>query len=301
MSAASPPHRQVAVLDIGSNSVRFVVYALFGASFVSVYNEKVLAGLGRDLRDTGCLSPGGRMETLAALRRFKRVADARRLPVLVGATAALREAADAPDFVEEVARETGLHIAPVSGAGEARLSALGVLAGEPRATGLACDLGGASLEIVPVDPSGPGQGVSLPLGPFPVVGDQLREADPNQFRSHVDAALADLDIAGAPTLHLIGGAWRNLALIHQSCTDYPLGILHGYEVSAGPMADFCAWAAGEGRAQVLDWGGIGERRRETLPYGALVLECLIRRIGPERVRVSATGLREGLVAEHLGL
>jgi len=116
--------RQQAVIDIGSNSVRLVIYDIFGSHFTPVYNEKVLAGLGRDLRKTGRLSNVGKQKCRAALARFSHIIRARQLPPpLVGATAALRVAEDAPDFVASILKETGLDISPISGQEEARLAA----------------------------------------------------------------------------------------------------------------------------------------------------------------------------------
>jgi len=160
-------HNRVGVLDIGSNSVRFVIYELFGAHFSPVYNEKVLAGLGRDLRDTGHLSKKGKTLAFDSLRRFKAIAEAQGLgELLIGATAALRAAKDAPEFISQVKDEIGLDISPISGEEEARLTAMGMLAADSRAQGLAADLGGASLEFVHVHDSALAKGVSLKLGPF---------------------------------------------------------------------------------------------------------------------------------------
>jgi len=294
--------RRIGVIDIGSNSVRFVVYHIFGSAFFPTYNEKVLAGLGRDLRETGRLSEDGKRETLEALKRFAHIIKARDLsPILMGATAAMRDAEDGPEFCRLVKDEAGIEIVPISGEEEARLAAQGVLAGDRRASGLACDLGGASLEIVPIDQGKPALGVSMRLGPFQIVGDDLRQNfDPDIHREHIRTHLAGAPETTADTLYLIGGAWRNLALIHQERTDYPLKVLQGYEMPANEALELARWAYDEGREAVESWRGVGERRRETLPYGALVLEELIARFQPTSVRISATGLREGLVADYLG-
>ena len=295
--------RRAGVIDIGSNSVRFVLFNIFGSSFAPTYNEKVLAGLGRDLRDTGKLSEDGKADALAALRRFRHMVDARGLsPVLIGATAAMRDATDAKDFLSEVEAETGFVIEPVTGEEEARLAAAGVLAGDRRASGMACDLGGASLELVPLDNGRAGKGVSLNLGPFQVVGDDLiADFDPDVQRPVIEAELSKLTIepSGERTLHLIGGAWRNLMSLHQRRIDYPLRVLQGYTLSASDALWLCHWAYGVGREDVLNASGVSSRRRETLPYGALVLEQLIHRFAPDTVCVSAAGLREGLVADYL--
>ena len=159
--------RQAAVIDVGSNSVRLVVYRLEGRAIWTVFNEKALAGLGRDLPETGRLSPQGVETALTALRRFRVVLEGwPDADVYTAGTAAVREAADGRAFLRRVEDEIGLKIRVLSGEEEARYGALGVIAGEPGAQGVVGDLGGSSLELVQVRAGQPGDGVSLPLGPF---------------------------------------------------------------------------------------------------------------------------------------
>ena len=180
--------QRLGVLDIGSNSVRLVIYERFGTHFSPIYNEKILAGLGRDLSRTGRLSQTGKITALAALKRFKLIAVSQKLDAMhIGATAALRIASDAADFIEDVKRETGFEIDPVSGREEARLTAMGLIAAQPRAEGLAADLGGASLELVRVHGGVAEEGISLPLGPFEVIGKNLAEF--SDYQSHLMLSL----------------------------------------------------------------------------------------------------------------
>lgn len=298
--------RELAVIDIGSNSVRLVIYHIFGAHFTPVYNEKILAGLGRDLKQTGCLSVDGKRKCRRALARFSQIIQARGLGApLIGATAALREAEDAPDFVALILAETGLDISPISGQEEARLAALGLLSSNDRRSGIGADLGGASLELVRVDPSlklgnTPVQGVSLPLGPFDAVGGRLSELDTQDYAARID----DLDRAlnqvpayldGEDRLYLVGGAWRNLATVHQQRTQYPMRTLQGYPLKAAAAQDLAHWAWTDGREALLNWPGMRKARAETLPYAGLMLERLINRFSPKMIVVSMAGLREGLV------
>lgn len=294
--------QQAGVLDIGSNSIRFVVYEIYGSHFTPVYNEKVLAGLGRDLKSTGRLSEDGKALALISLARFKAIADARGLTqLLIGATAAMREADDADDFIAEIYATTGLQVTPISGKEEARLSALGLLAGDPTARGLAADLGGASLELIRLDDQQPGERISLPLGPFDAVGNNLRDADYQALIPQIDAVLAQLPTAlsDTKTLYLIGGAWRNLAHIHMSRSYYPLKTMQNYTIDPLDAALLARWAYNEGRPALLNWPGMRSRRAETLPYSGLLLERLIRVVKPRRIEISLTGLREGLVFDHL--
>jgi exopolyphosphatase/guanosine-5'-triphosphate,3'-diphosphate pyrophosphatase len=186
--------RDVAVIDIGSNSVRLVVYRLEGRAIWTVYNEKVLAGLGSELSQTGRLSTGGVENALRALRRFSAVLDAAKPSGLfVAATAAVREAEDGKLFVSRVLAETGLAVRVLSGEDEARYAALGVLGGAPAASGLVGDLGGASLELTRVGDGDVGAGVSLPLGPFNLRGPG--GFDPARVRARASEVVDAVDAA----------------------------------------------------------------------------------------------------------
>jgi exopolyphosphatase/guanosine-5'-triphosphate,3'-diphosphate pyrophosphatase len=291
--------RDAAVIDIGSNSIRLVLYRIEGRAIWTVFNEKVLAGLGRDLPATGKLSPDGVKAALAALRRFKAVLDALRpSAVFVAATAAVREAKDGGDFVHQVKAETGLSVRILSGEEEAKLSAYGVAAGIPRATGVAGDLGGFSLELIRVEDGEPGDGATLPLGPFALADGQPFNLD--QARKKASRRLAGLSNSlASETFYAIGGAWRNLALLHMRLTDYPLQIVHEYELSAKDALQASRFIASQSKNSLERIEGLSKKRAESLPYAAVVLEQLIERLALRRVVISAWGLREGLLFEAL--
>lgn len=294
-------NKRIGVIDIGSNSVRFVVYSISGAAFAPIYDEKVLAGLGRDLRRTGKLNPNGRIQALEALKRFAALAKAQNLDeVLIAATAALRDASDAPEFIDLVNVQTGLDISPLSGEDEALMSAAGVIAGEPRAQGLAADLGGASLELVQINEGRTFGGVSYQLGPFSMFGGAF---DPAELRPRIENVLGtDIaqDFPHIDTLYLIGGAWRNLATIDQKRNGYPLRVAHNYSFGTAHARELADWACSlEGTAELLRWPNISQRRADTLPYGGLMLSVLLDKLNPKHVVIAPGGLRDGLVYQWL--
>ncbi len=288
--------RDAAVIDVGSNSVRLVLYRLDGRAIWTVYNEKVLAGLGRDLGATGRLSPGGVETAMAALRRFRAVLDAAAPDaVFTAATAAVREAADGIDFVGRVQAQTGLTLRVLSGQEEARYAALGVLAGSPRGEGVVGDLGGASLELVRLSADGPVEGATLALGPFALTG-----VRPDKVRDEIERRLTPH--AGrfrAATFQAVGGAWRNLALLHMRMSGYPLQIVHQYEMSRADALDAARFLSRQSKASLERIEGVSRKRLETLPHAAMVLEALIEQLGIELIAVSAYGLREGLLFESM--
>jgi exopolyphosphatase/guanosine-5'-triphosphate,3'-diphosphate pyrophosphatase len=287
-----------AVLDVGSNSVRLVIYRLEGRAIWSLFNEKVQAGLGRGVEQTGLLDPDGVDAALTALRRFRAVLDAvHPEAVFTAATAAVREAADGRAFIERVQAETGLQLRVLTGEQEARYAALGALAGAPDAEGVVGDLGGFSLELVRLNSGRPGVGITLPLGPFALgLG---RPFDAAALRKEVGRKLESAFAFRAPCFYAVGGAWRTLALVHMRLADYPLEILHQYEMTAAEALDVARFVARQSRGSLERIEGVSKKRVEVLPYAAVLLEALVERLDLERVAISAYGLREGLLYDAM--
>jgi exopolyphosphatase/guanosine-5'-triphosphate,3'-diphosphate pyrophosphatase len=296
---ASSPARDAAVIDIGSNSVRLVMYRLEGRAIWTVFNEKVLAGLGADLAETGKLAPDGVEQAFIALKRFKAVLEAARpTEAFVVATAAVREAADGPAFVRRLKTEASLSVRVLTGEAEARYAALGVLAGQPDADGVVGDLGGSSLELVRVANGAPAKGVSLPLGAF-----ALRAADGFDLGRARSKTAKVLDAAraafSAETLYAVGGGWRNLALLQMRLADYPLQIVQQYEIPANAALEAARFIARQSKSSLERIEGVSKRRLDTIPYAAVVLEGMIERLGLKRISISAFGLREGLLLDAM--
>lgn len=293
-------HRDIAVIDVGSNSVRLVHFRVEGRALWPIFNEKVMAGLGRGVRETGRLHPEGRAIALRALKRFQRLLDAKGVVERhVVATAAVRNAVDGPGFAAEVADLTGLDMRILSGGEEARLSALGVLAGIPEASGVMGDLGGSSLELTPIADGQVGEGQTFALGPQAVL-------DGDVFDSEAAMAVIDERLAETGMLHgqggafyAIGGAWRAMAQLAFARFDHPLHVVHQFELTAAQAHELAQLATRLSAASLTGTPGLSSRRVATLPYAALLLRRVIRLGGFDRVVFSAYGLREGVLAEGL--
>jgi exopolyphosphatase/guanosine-5'-triphosphate,3'-diphosphate pyrophosphatase len=298
-SQGRPEGRHAAVIDVGSNSVRLVIYRIDGRALWMLYNEKVIAGLGRDLPSTRRLSPQGVEAAMGALRRFRTVLDGWRPDdVTAAATAAVRDAADGRAFLARVAAETGLVVRVISGEEEARYAALGVICGQPGAEGVVGDLGGSSLELVRLNGMAKVEGVTLPLGPF-ALGAPATLA-PERVRRRIDERLDPVaQRYASPEFHAVGGAWRNLALLHMQLADYPLRVAHQYEIGRADGLELARFVGRQSRSSLERIQGLSKKRYETLPYAAVVLERLIQRLGVERIVVSAYGLREGMLLDAM--
>ena len=293
---ASPPSR-IAVIDIGSNSLRLVVFERLGATLMPLLNEKVMCGLGRNIAFTGRLNREGIDLAYANLQRFVALARALGADHLMGiATAAVREAADGKEFAAEVERQCGLPVRIVDGPDEARLSATGVLAGIPDADGVVGDLGGGSVELVRVSGGREqkiGDGISLPLGPLRLAeyADNPRGLQ-EAVRRHVTSAQLLRASYGSP-LYLVGGAWRAIARLHMEQARYPLHIIHQYTVHRRSAEAFIEVLAGMSRRSLERITTVNRKRLELVPLAALILNELITVGGPEKIVFSAFGLREG--------
>ncbi len=288
----------IGVIDIGSNSVRLVIYEGAVRSPTPLFNEKVLCGLGRTVGSTRHLGRESIERAIAALERFKAIARILRVKhVRAIATAAVREAVDGPEFIERAERAAGVPIQILSGEREAELAANGILMGFKAPDGVAGDLGGGSLELIDVPGAQRNDPVTLPLG-------GLRLIDLSGGKIDRAVEIADQQLASVPwlqrgedrTFYAVGGTWRAVAKLHMEMNDYPLRVMHGYTLEAEDAIDFCEMVR---RAKKLtDLKGVGEiskARREVLPYGALALERVLRRMKPRNVVFSVFGIREGLL------
>jgi len=287
----------VAVIDIGSNSVRLVVYEGLGRSPTPIFNEKVLAGLGREVQSTGLLPDDAAEKAVAALRRFRALCDTlgvSRLWVL--ATAACREAANGGAFIKQAESICRAKVDVLSGRREAHYSALGVISGIHRPDGIVGDLGGGSLEIVDVHGMKVHSGVTLPLG-----GLALQDVSARSIRKAekvVREALADvpqLRAGDGRTFYAVGGTWRALARLHMWQVGYPLHVMHGYVIPAREMLEFTRLVHRISPDMLSRIEVVTDARRPLLAYAALVMEHLVRIAKPRRVVVSALGVREGLL------
>lgn len=289
---------RVAVVDVGSNSVRLVVFEGAERSPSYFFNEKVACGLGAEIARTGRLAEAGWRSALETLTRFAALADRMSVTALDAvATAAVREAEDGPAFCDAVRAATGMAIRTITGEEEARLSAQGVLLAEPDATGIVVDMGGASMELAHLAGGKVGARVTLALGP-----QRLSGLDGPALIAAIDAEIARgqmaLGVDGAGLI-LVGGAWRAFAKVQMQRTSHPLQVLHGYRMAAAEAAEAAAWVARQGAEALKGFVGVSGQRAATGPLAALVLTRLIATLKPPTVTISAFGLREGIYHEML--
>ena len=291
----------VGVVDIGSNSVRLVIYDRLGRSPASFFNEKSLCAIGRNMVTTGRLDEEGSNAAIAALARFREVAAAvgvSRLETV--ATAAVRDAKNGNEFVARARDALGSSIRILTGEEEARFAAEGVLAAMPDADGVVGDLGGGSLELALVSGGKQSPGLSLPFGPLRLM--DASEGRIDKARDIVDQGLEKigwLDKLKGKSLFAVGGVWRNIARIHLEDSEHPIKVLHHYEIPRDRAVSFTHFLSGLSRKSLEATAAVTKRRAESIPYGAVVMERLMKAAKLDRVVISAFGVREGVLFSKL--
>lgn len=289
----------MAVVDIGSNSVRLVVYEGAVRAPTPLFNEKIQCGLGRTLAEDGRLPEASVERAIAALQRFRALARTLRVKHLrVVATAAAREATNGQAFIERAEDAIRAPVEILSGEREAELAAAGILMGFTEPNGIAGDLGGGSLEVIDLADGRQIEADSLPLGALRLSSHS--NGDLSRAEEIVEESLNQVDWLGngrKRTLYLVGGTWRSLARLHMHANSYPIHVMHAYTVEAKSFSGFCRSVVKTAeRTGRYDGDAIVSKgRRDLLPYGAIVAQKLVQQARPSDVVISASGIREGLV------
>ncbi|MCV6823791.1 MULTISPECIES: Ppx/GppA family phosphatase [Halocynthiibacter] len=290
---------RVGVVDVGSNSVRLVIFDGAARSPAYFYNEKIMCALGAGLGETGRLNPEGRKRALAAIKRFQLLAAGMNIaPLTAVATAAVREAEDGPEFREEIARETGLRLFVIDGEEEARLSAQGVLLGWPGAKGLVCDIGGSSMELAELSGGKVGHCVTSGLGPLKLKAIKTKKARTAHIKEVIEGLHKEMPSTDK-RLFLVGGSWRAIARLDMERRGYPLTVLHEYRMTPKSVLNTAKWIAENDLEELRARTGTSEARMSLVPLACLVLKQLLRTFKPKEIAISSYGIREGMLYEQM--
>ncbi len=305
------PGQPVAVIDIGSNSGRVMVYAHEAGGQLHI-----LAGSRASLRLARGMGPhGGRIpadaldRTLDALRDFRSIArGSGALRIVAAGTSALRDASNGPAFIRRVKEELGVEIRVLSGAEEAQYGFLGAVGGLAVDDGVLFDLGGGSLQVGRFQSRRLLGAVSLPLGSLRV-SDAFLKSDPpaarelRKLREHVRSTLEEGGIQPLPAGGRVvgtGGTVRNLARIDERSAGYPIRRLHGYVLTRRRLHEIATKLSGMRQKKRARMPGLNADRSDSVAGGAVVLDQLLDLLGAEEVVVSGQGVREGLARSLVG-
>lgn len=291
---------RVAVVDVGSNSVRLVVFDGAARSPAYFFNEKIMCALGAGLGDTGRLNPEGRVRALDAMKRFRAITRGIGISQLTAvATAAVRDATDGPDFVRDVAEATGIQIQVIDGQEEARLSAQGVLLGWPGSYGLVCDIGGSSMELAEMADGKIGRRMTSDLGPLKL---KTVKGGAKGRKAVIDATMDQLHSHMGPQsnrLFLVGGSWRAIARIDMHRRGYPLHVMHEYRMTPKDIRATAKFIASRDIEELRRDCGLSTSRMALVPIASQVLVRLIKKFKPVNIAISAYGIREGMLYEQM--
>jgi exopolyphosphatase / guanosine-5'-triphosphate,3'-diphosphate pyrophosphatase len=288
-----------AIIDIGSNSVRLVVYAPPARAPSILFNEKITAGLGASLAATGALDDAAMAKTVRALQRFRHltndmgVADVRTV-----ATAAVRDAKNGDAFIAR-AKALGIDIELMSGDAEADAAGMGVISAIPDADGIVGDLGGGSLELVRVKQGAVQDRLSLPLGVLRLAAIRAKRGSLERVvKKALKKAGWPLQALGLP-LYLVGGSWRAIARVHMQLSDYPMPVLHSYTMPTASAARLVRVLAQIDRKRLKSIAALPNSRIPVLSDAAALLATLAKTLQSRALVVSTFGLREGLLYQAL--
>jgi exopolyphosphatase/guanosine-5'-triphosphate,3'-diphosphate pyrophosphatase len=290
-----PGMEPVSVVDIGSNSIRLVIYEGLNRAPTMLFNEKVMCGLGKGLEQTGNMDEDSVTRALAALHRFKALShQARAYTMYILATAAAREAKNGPDFIHKAEMILGHRVRVLSGEEEAKYSALGVVSGHDDADGIVGDLGGGSLELVDVKGSVIGKGMTTPLG-----GIRLSEHAAGSLTKAATYARKQvrgvefLKAGAGRTFYAVGGTWRSLAKLHMELTNYPLHMIQDYRLPYEEAIAFLDGVIKNREQKEPAYQAVSRARRTLLPFGAVAMREVLLAMKPAQVSFSIQGVREG--------
>ncbi len=290
----------IAVIDIGSNSIRLVIYENEIRTPTPLMNEKLLCGLGRNRQADGSLNEKAKQRALNIFPRFRKLCEQVRVKQIHAfATEATRAATDGEDFIRSAEKALDCPIKILAGHEEAQLAAAGIAAGFIEPDGIAGDLGGGSLELIDIRGGKIHSEISLPVGSLNLI--EISGHNYSKALAHIEKHLGAVGWLGegeGRPFYMIGGTWRAVARLHMLEMRFPLSIMHHYTMPLREISSLCSRVVTR-NPHVPNLARVSRERQETLPYGLLLLKCLTDAIKPSQVIVSALGVREGMLYSKL--
>jgi exopolyphosphatase / guanosine-5'-triphosphate,3'-diphosphate pyrophosphatase len=309
-SERSVARPRIGVIDVGSNTARFVAFEASASGCVrAVYETKESPRLGLNVRPDGRLAAEAMERGVRAVGRFARTIRGLGLSqTLAVATSAVRDAPNGGEFVRQVERATGVLLRVISGAEEARYAYLGVASAWELDRDLVSDLGGGSLQLAETRNGQLGHSVSVPLGALRLSQryfdhDPPKRKEVDELRGYVRETLASVfEAFGSHRYRVfgIGGTVRSLARAAIELRDYPVERVHGYPLWDHDMESLAELLGEMTAPKRRAIPGIGADRADVVIAGLIVLRELARATGADRITVAGTGIREGIALEAIG-
>ena len=292
--------KRIGIIDIGSNSIRLVVFDGPRRSPLYLYNEKVffrlgLQSFGKKAFDNATLKAVSRI-----INRYVAICQNMEIhKIIMFGTSALREASNSDVLVEEIRKNTSICVDVISGEKEAFYAAQGILLGFPNAEGIICDLGGNSVEFANICKRVIAECNSTLLGPLAITKLENKIEDIDRYIRKQLLGAVNANAAKDKPFFLIGGSWRAIAKIHMQRTQYPLKIIQGYKVKSKKIKKTLEFIQDSSFITKYDEINISADRLELLPLSARLLEIIIDELQIKTLTFSSFGVREGFLYHNL--
>ena len=270
------------VLDIGSNSIRLVIYNKKNKSAIPIFNEKTQCGLGKNLSFSKNLSQDSCSKAFRSIDRYIQISNSMKAELFIVATAAIREAEDGKDFTNKVNNKFNVNVNILSSREEARYSSLGVISSFSNPNGVIGDLGGGSLELTSTSDSSFNRTVTCPLG---ILKFEKQLSRKNYLIKKIDSHLDKIDWLvneRDKSFYAIGGAWRSLAKVFMNWSKHPISVIHNYEISHKDALELCKVLSNLNYS-LKSMSVISKPRRKSLSYSSLLLERILLKVRPKNI------------------
>lgn len=299
---------KTAIIDIGSNSIRMVIIAIEEKSFRIVDELKETVRLGMDMSEKGELNPERMEKAYKTLSFFKALCDAQNISEInIVATEAVRRASNQKEFLDKVRSGLNLDIKVLTGLEEAYYDYFGVVNSIDTPSALLVDIGGSSTELIWMDNRKIKESISIPIGAINITEkfslenalDEAKEKDLNKFLNEKYNEISWLKDVRALPLIGIGGSIRNIAKVHAKKENYPLDTLHNYVLKVEDVRDIYASVKTKDFNQRKKIRGLSKDRADVFlgPLSSVI--AIINRCNTSELIVSGSGIREGLIYEHI--
>ncbi len=298
----------IAIIDLGSNSVRLVLFEIRQDGAFRIVNEvKDTVRLSENMSEDMLLKPEAIIRTVRTIKLFKKLCDTSGVTnILAVATAAVRAAKNQAAFLSLLEKETGIRFEVISGKKEAELGYLGVSCTMMIDSGFTVDIGGASTEITRYIGRKQVDAVSLPYGAVNLTEMFLKgENDSMRGLERLETFLAQ-KLASIPWLQAgtalpligVGGTIRNICKIDRVNKGYSLDITHQYQMNQTDVLIIYNDIKSKSYEELCSMPGVSKDRADILPAGVCAVNKLLEVLGTDRFIISGSGIREGIFYSH---
>lgn len=300
---------RIGIIDIGSNSIRLVVYGRSVNGVFQVIDERKYTARLIELVDADHRIDVHQLQPMVGkLIYFKRICHIHKADTIrVAATAAIRNAANRNEIISYLCRQTGLQIEVLSGEQEAYYGFIGMANSLNVTDGFLIDIGGGSSEITLFRQRKVVKSVSFPFGCVNTSKtyeqiDPLSDSDIRNIQDMVRQALLNEPwLTTAPGLPMIGlgGAVRTIAKIEQLRTKYPLNRIHHYQIEDDSVSQMLQKLRALPLSKRKNVPGLSKDRADIICPGIIILQTIFQHCGCSHYIMSASGIRDGLFYEMI--